>query len=123
VFSEKAFITIPFSKLFLNLLVTVGPCLIGILLSSIFPKLKQICVKIAKPFTLAILVSFLIMALVSKSYIFTLMRWHHLLGNAIFKWVLFFALSIFYIHKLKTDRILRVRGSVKFKNKVKLRLI
>jgi len=48
----KAQINIPFFSLLNNLLYTILPCLIGLGLTIKFPKLKNIAIKIAKPFTL-----------------------------------------------------------------------
>jgi hypothetical protein len=77
VFSTQASIRIPVVGLLANLLVTIVPCLIGFALGQYFKKLKEFCMRIAKPFTLIVLVSFFVLLFVSKFYILKLIRLQH----------------------------------------------
>ena len=77
VFSREAHIQIPFIGLVANLFVTIGPCLMGLVLCYFFPKLKKFALRIAKPFTLVVLLSFLILLLTTKAYTFKLIRVRH----------------------------------------------
>ena len=75
VFTVSTEINIPFSRLLLNLLNTIVPCLIGLWLSRCFPKLKPIVIKIAKPFVIIFLLTFLTFTMFVKYYVFTLVHW------------------------------------------------
>ena len=77
VFSKQADIRIPLIGLLGNLFVTIGPCLFGLGLTYCFPKLKKFALRIAKPFTLVVLLSFLILLLTTKAYTFKLVRVRH----------------------------------------------
>lgn len=77
VFSKQAEIKIPLIGLLGNLLVTIVPCLCGLILCYFFPKLKKLALRIAKPFTLVVLLSFLGLLLTTKAYTFSLVRIRH----------------------------------------------
>jgi hypothetical protein len=77
VFSTRANISIPFIGLLGNLIVTIGPCLLGLFLASYFPKLKKFCLKIVKPFTFIVLFTFFALVFVSKFYILKLIKLKH----------------------------------------------
>ncbi len=77
VFSNRANLTIPLFGLFGNLLVTIVPCILGLVLGRYFPKLKAFCLKIAKPFTLIILITFFVLVFITKSYIYSLVQLKH----------------------------------------------
>ena len=100
-YSKQTTIELPFIKLVLNLCITVLPCLIGMVLSHFFPKLKVIFIKIAKPFTFIVLLTFLCLALVTKFYTFVLLKWYHWIAGRkkqvlinLIKWL---AKLIFYL--------------------------
>lgn len=77
ILTREAQLSIPIYGLLGNLLITIGPCLLGLLLSYKFPALKKFAIKIAKPFTLFVMISFLILLLVAKFYTFRLVRLRH----------------------------------------------
>lgn len=74
VFTDAANIKIPFLNLIVNLFITIGPCLFGLCLSRIFPKIKKFVLKIAKPFTLLAVLSFLAFTIYVKLYVFSLVK-------------------------------------------------
>ncbi|CAF0933362.1 unnamed protein product [Brachionus calyciflorus] len=84
--SIKAEIKIPLFKLILNLLVTIIPCLIGIILAKKFPKLKQTIMKYAKKIIVFMIISFLVLNLVSKYYIFKLITWQQWVTGPLIPW-------------------------------------
>ena len=73
--ADTAQIKIPFVRLVLNLLLTIGPCLFGLFLSRKYPKLKKFMIKITKKLVLFLISSFLIITLIAKHYIFNLITW------------------------------------------------
>lgn len=77
IFSTEAKIKIPILGLFANLLITIIPCLIGLGISSWFPKIKKIAIKVAKKFIIIVLISFLILAFITKFYTFKLLKLRH----------------------------------------------
>lgn len=77
VFAREAEITIPLIGLLGNLLVTIVPCLCGLTLCYFFPHLKKLALRVAKPFTLVVLLSFLSLLLTTKAYTFKLVRLRH----------------------------------------------
>lgn len=85
VFSTKANIQIPILGLFGNLMITIIPCIIGLALNIRFPKIKKNALKIAKPFTLCVLITFLILAFVTKFYSFKLLKLRHWISGNIKK--------------------------------------
>ena len=85
-FSNQTTISIPFIKLIGNLCITVLPCLLGILLSHFFPKLKVFFLKIAKPFIFFAVISFLALALFTKFYTFKLFSWYHWIAGPLIPW-------------------------------------
>lgn len=87
VFSVQANITIPVRGLLGNLFVTIGPCLIGLAISYKFPKIKNFCIKIAKPFTLTIICSFFIFLFLSKFYLIKLIRLANWLSGPPIPWI------------------------------------
>lgn len=80
VFSTQAQITIPILGLSSNLIITIVPCLIGFFLSQKFPKLKMKALKIAKPLTLVVLITFLLFSFIVKMYTYRLLSLRHLCG-------------------------------------------
>ena len=72
VFMRRANFMIPFWGLFKNLLVTITPCLVGLLISLCFPKFKHFVTRVAKPFTLITMISLLALVIYSKLYMFGL---------------------------------------------------
>jgi predicted Na+-dependent transporter len=74
IFTNAANIKIPFSRLIINLFITIGPCLFGLTLSHFFPKIKKFVLKIAKPFTLLTVLSFLVFTIYVRFYVFTLVE-------------------------------------------------
>ena len=86
VFSVQASIRIPIVGLLSNLLVTIIPCLIGFGLSRCFPKLRIFCLRIAKPFTLIVLISFFALFFISKFYILKLVKLRNWLSGPLIPW-------------------------------------
>jgi hypothetical protein len=84
VFSTQANIRIPVIGLFGNLLITIVPCLIGFAIGQKFKKLKEVCLKWAKPFTLLVLVSFFTFLFLSKFYLLKLIRWRNWISGFCF---------------------------------------
>ncbi|CAF0933343.1 unnamed protein product [Brachionus calyciflorus] len=86
VFSTKAQIKIPILGLFANLMITIVPCLIGLAINLRFPKFKKYALKIAKPFTLVFLITFLVLAFIAKFYSFKLLKMRHWLSGPLIPW-------------------------------------
>lgn len=84
--SSKAEITIPIYKLALNLLTTIGPCIVGLVLSKKFPSLKVSLMKCAKNLITFMLISFLALTLISKYYIFQLITWQQWVSGPLIPW-------------------------------------
>ena len=84
--SVKAEIKIPLFKLILNLLVTIIPCIFGIVIAKKFPKLKMIIMKYAKKIIAFMIISFLILNLVSKYYVFKLITWQQWVTGPLIPW-------------------------------------
>lgn len=87
IFTVATNINIPISRLFINLLNTIGPCIFGLLLSKCFPKLKPIVIKIAKPFVLSFVLIFLTFTIIVKYYVFTLVQWKQWLAAPFVPWL------------------------------------
>ena len=84
--SDSAKIRIPFSRLVLNLLSTVIPCLIGLILTYYFPKIKTFFIKITKPFVIVLIASFLIITLITRYFIFELITWQQWVAGPLIPW-------------------------------------
>ena len=69
---NESTIEVPFIALFSNLLLTIGPCLLGFFLVTKFPSLKNMAIKISKPFGLFGVVSVVIFSCVVKYHIYNL---------------------------------------------------
>lgn len=82
----KAEIRIPLYKLILNLLLTIIPCLIGLVLAQKFPKLKKILMKYAKKIIAFMVISFVVLNLVSKFYVFKLITWQQWITGPLIPW-------------------------------------
>ena len=108
VLTEKADIEIPFTRLLANLFITIGPCLVGLAISRISPKIRAFTVKISKKFTLFLILTLLAGLFVTKIYVFRLMTVHGLLASGI-PW-LGFVLSavIAYVCRLPRSQILTI---------------
>ena len=86
VYMKRANLAIPFIGLLGNLFITIGPCLLGLLLGYFLPKLKEFFQRIAKPFTLITLLSFLALVLYTKWYAFGLFEWQYWLAGPLIPW-------------------------------------
>lgn len=84
VFSTKADIRIPIIGLFGNLMITIIPCIVGLILNIRYPKIKKFALKIAKPFTLCVMITFLILAFTTKFYSFKLLKLRHWISGNLF---------------------------------------
>jgi hypothetical protein len=73
-FLAETNISLPFTALIGRLLFTIVPCLIGVLISKFVPKTKLYVLRIAKPVALFIVLSFLILTVIIKSYIYALVE-------------------------------------------------
>ena len=73
VLSTKANIQIPFISLFINLLVTVVPLLIGLTISTFVPKARTFANRYAKTFLKIVLLSFFILIFATRYFIFRLL--------------------------------------------------
>ena len=82
----KAEIRIPLYKLILNLLFTIIPCLFGLVLAQKFPKLKKILMKYAKKIIAFMVISFIVLNLVSKFYVFKLITWQQWITGPLIPW-------------------------------------
>ena len=78
--TDQANIKIPFLRLTSNLLFTIAPCLIGLVLTHFFPKLRQFALKIAKPLSIFSLITKLSLLVYTKYYIFSLIRFRQWLA-------------------------------------------
>jgi sodium/bile acid cotransporter 3/5 len=67
-------IEIPFRALITNLLISIIPCLVGVILVRKFPKVKKISIKIAKPLSLFIVISLVTFSSVVKYHIYALIN-------------------------------------------------
>jgi predicted Na+-dependent transporter len=106
VFTNATNIYIPFFRLILNLFTTIGPCLFGLFLVKLFPKLRPIVLKIAKPVTLFALLSFLALTLYVKYYVFYLVTWKQWLWPPVLPWTGFLISGIVaYFAKLPRAQI------------------
>lgn len=84
--TTNANIQIPYLMLLVNIFVTVGPCLLGFLVSHFNPKVKKFATKIAKGFTLVFLITFFCLVLATKYYTFYMMKWTHLIAGPLIPW-------------------------------------
>lgn len=84
--SYKAEINIPTSKLVLNLLITIIPCLIGLALSQKFPILKALFMKIAKKLVVLLIISFFLVTLAAKYYVFNLITLEQWVRGPLIPW-------------------------------------
>jgi len=83
----KSNIKLPYLMLLANIFVTVGPCILGFLLSHFIPKVKQASNHpYVKRFIVAIMLAFFTLVLITKSYAFRLMSWHNLLAGPLIPW-------------------------------------
>lgn len=82
----KAEIKIPFFKLILNLLFTIVPCLLGLILAQKFPNLKKSLMKYAKKIIGFMVISFIVLNLVSKFYVFKLITWQQWVTGPLIPW-------------------------------------
>lgn len=85
--SDSTRVIIPFSRLVLNLLSTVVPCLIGLILTHFFPKLKAFFIKITKPFVIVLIASFLVITLITRYFIFELITWQQWTAGPLIPWL------------------------------------
>ena len=67
-------IEIPFIALISNLLVSILPCLVGLLLIRKYPNLKNRATRIAKPFSLFVIISIVIISSLVKYHVYTLIH-------------------------------------------------
>jgi predicted Na+-dependent transporter len=84
--SKKAEISIPLFRLILNLLLTIFPCLLGVVLSRRFPNLKKFFMKYAKKIVLVLIVSFLVIIFIAKYYVLRLVTWQQWLTGPLIPW-------------------------------------
>lgn len=84
--SYNAEISIPISKLVLNLLTTIVPCLIGLILSQRFPILRIFFMRIAKKLVVILIISFLLVTLAAKYYIFNLVTLQQWITGPLIPW-------------------------------------
>jgi hypothetical protein len=84
--SYKAEISIPISKLVLNLFTSIVPCLIGLFLSQKYPILKKFFMKIAKKLVVFLILSFLLVTLAAKYYVFKLVTWEMWVTGPLIPW-------------------------------------
>ena len=76
-FSTKANIEIPFHSLMLNLLATVVPCIIGLLISIFVPNSKKFAERHSKPVILVSIIVFFSIVITSKFFIFKLITFEN----------------------------------------------
>lgn len=112
VLSKEAQINIPILGLLGNLLITVGPCLIGLLMSYLFPKIKKAALKIAKPFTLLVMLSFLIISFMAKFYLFKLVRLRHWYSSKFYTLMIYFKFTLMFKLSLTLGPIVPFTGYV-----------
>jgi predicted Na+-dependent transporter len=84
--SKRAEISIPLMRLILNLLLTICPCLLGILLSRKFPNLRRFFMKYAKKIVLVLVVSFLVIIFIAKYYVLRLVTWQQWITGPLIPW-------------------------------------
>ena len=102
-------INIPITRLLLNLLNTIVPCLIGLALSRFFPKLKPIVLKIAKPFVISFILTFLTFTTIVKYYVFTLIHWKQWATAPFVPWLGFIiGASIAAVFKLPMKQVVTI---------------
>lgn len=85
-FTTETNIDIPYTRLIANLFGTILPCLIGLLISYFYPKLKKFFIKMAKPFTLISLAIVLGLTFYVKFYVFALIEWKQWLVAPFVPW-------------------------------------
>lgn len=109
VFTSAANITIPFSKLVLNLFTTIIPCLIGLSVSRCFPKIKPIILKISKPLILFVVITFFLLTLYVKYYVIYLVKWKQWLVAPLIPWFGFIISSLIALcAKLPKNQVLTI---------------
>ena len=84
--SSKVNLTIPFSKLIINLLFTILPTLIGLALSFKFPVIKEKVSRFIKYLVVCLILTFFTLTTYSKFYIFSLMHWQQWLVGPLLPW-------------------------------------
>ena len=84
--TKKAEISIPLLRLLLNLLLTICPCLLGVLLSRKFPNLRKFLMKYAKKLVLVLIISFLVIIFIAKYYVLRLVTWQQWLTGPLIPW-------------------------------------
>ncbi len=70
--NESNNLDVPFSALISNLLLSILPCLLGLFVVTKFPKLKNLAIKVSKPFGLFGVVSVVIFSCLVKYHIYSL---------------------------------------------------
>ena len=81
VFSVEADIQIPMFRIFANLFITIGPCLVGFAINMFAPKVRVFVKRIAKPFMFVVLFSFFVLVIVTKIRSYMFIRWQHWLAG------------------------------------------
>jgi bile acid transporter len=87
ILTTEAEIQIPMLGLFMNLMITIVPCLCGLALTLKFPKLKKAAIKIIKPLTLFVIITMLAIMFTTKIYIFKLISARNWLGPPLIPWI------------------------------------
>ena len=101
--TTAADIKLPIFRLVLNLFATIGPCLLGLLLSKLFPKLKCFIMKYIKQAIVVLILSFLGLIIISKYYVFTLITWQQWVAGPLIPWTGFLLGALFaWITKRET---------------------
>ena len=70
----------------MNLFITIGPCLFGLVLSIFIPKLKKFILRYIKRALLVLILSFLGLIMISKYYVFTLITWQQWIAGPLIPW-------------------------------------
>jgi hypothetical protein len=107
--SNSAQIKIPFDKLVYNLLSVIIPCVIGLFLSRCFPNFKRLVLKLAKKFVIFLILSFIIITLIAKAYIFKLITWQQWVAGPLVPWCGFILGGFFAWIAKQPTKVISVR--------------
>ncbi len=84
--SSKINLQIPFFKLIINLLFTILPTLVGLMLSFKFPAIKEKVSRFIKYLVVFLIIAFFTLTIYSKNYIFSLMHWQQWIIGPFLPW-------------------------------------
>ena len=116
ILTEKAKIQIPLMPLFANLMITIGPFILGVIIGCASAKLKEKINKVAKPLIVFVIFTFLFTIFNVKFFVFTLYTYKIFIISLI-PWIGFSLGGIFaHFTKLNRHQVLTVSLETGFQN-------